>query len=269
MSAMIPSNFAEWKALRSSIRDPVSILMPSYNEAQAIETVVANFEDVVLHHLPAESEFVIEDSGSTDGTREILVELQKRWPNIRLSLKEKREGIPAALRSLIRQAKCPWIFLVDSDGQSLAAEFWKLTPLMATHDFILGRRTVRHDALHRRWGSSTFTQYCVRLFNLPVTDINAAFRLCRSDLMKRCAELYETLPNAFFAETTIWAHTLGARLGQTDVVFGPRLHGESHAFESGTQWRQYFEHFAAAGKLHKRIHAMRKAGEIQPYQRAS
>lgn len=248
---------------RPPVKEPVSVIMPVYNEGDMIETVVSNYAEVVIRHLPAGSEFVIQDGGSNDGTKEILQECEKRWPFLRVIYEGKKEGIPRALQALIRAAKCPWVFMVDSDGQSLATEFWQLAPHMEANDVILGLRTVRHDPLYRRYGSMAFSLYAGALFGLRVRDINAAFRLCRREVMMECADRYGHLSNAIYAESTIWCHALGYRICQVPVMFGPRLYGQSHAFPEGTQWTQFFRSFAEVTKLRGTINGLRKKGELK------
>ena len=54
------------------IPEPVSILAPVCNEAEGIESFVVELVEVVFRYLPKGSEILIEEGGSTDGTKEIL-----------------------------------------------------------------------------------------------------------------------------------------------------------------------------------------------------
>lgn len=249
------------KIMRRSLSEPVSIVMPVYNECEVIETVLATYVEVVFRHLPAGSEFILEDGGSTDGTTEILRELHHRWPFLKIIYKQKRQGIPSALKGLIHASTCPWVFLVDSDGQSLASEFWKLAPCMGQADFILGLRSVRHDPFYRRIGSRVFSTLAALLFRFELKDINAAFRLCRREKLLTCAEHYRWLSNAFFAETTIWGHVFRYRILEVEVMFGPRLYGKSHAFPEGTQVREFIRHCIELLKFHRATKQMRREKE--------
>ena len=69
----------------ASMGEPVSILLPVCNEVEGIESVIAELVEVVYWHLPAGSEFLIEEGGSVDGTKEILKDLKMRWPFLNIS----------------------------------------------------------------------------------------------------------------------------------------------------------------------------------------
>ena len=68
--------------------DTLYVVMPAYNEKDNIEEVVSSWYPVLEGKNPA-SRLVVADSGSTDGTHEILEEMQ-----------EEADGIAAAVASL-------------------------------------------------------------------------------------------------------------------------------------------------------------------------
>ncbi|MEO0213652.1 MAG: glycosyltransferase, partial [candidate division WOR-3 bacterium] len=53
----------------------LSIVIPVYNERNYIEKVIRNVKEVDLGY-NVEREIIVVDDGSTDGTREILKELE-------------------------------------------------------------------------------------------------------------------------------------------------------------------------------------------------
>ncbi|HQO58808.1 MAG TPA: glycosyltransferase, partial [Candidatus Omnitrophota bacterium] len=59
--------------------EPLTLIMPVYNEARIIEKVVRDFYAAVTHcGVPVT--FLIAEDGSDDGTKEILLQLQKEIP---------------------------------------------------------------------------------------------------------------------------------------------------------------------------------------------
>ncbi len=72
--------------------------MPVYNERATLRQVV----DRVLA-VPLEIELICVDDGSTDGSREILAQLQAEHPQIRILLQPKNMGKGAALHRGIKE----------------------------------------------------------------------------------------------------------------------------------------------------------------------
>jgi glycosyltransferase involved in cell wall biosynthesis len=97
-----------------SVYDPVvklSILMPVYNEATTLQSAV---ERVLGVTYPVETELVIVDDGSDDGTRE----LYSAWesdPRVRIHLKAANGGKGSAIREAARLASGDYIIICDAD----------------------------------------------------------------------------------------------------------------------------------------------------------
>jgi glycosyltransferase involved in cell wall biosynthesis len=65
----------------------LSVIIPVYNERNTLRTVV----DRVLS-VPLDMELICVDDGSSDGSREILSEMQGRHPNLRVLLQPRNLG---------------------------------------------------------------------------------------------------------------------------------------------------------------------------------
>jgi glycosyltransferase involved in cell wall biosynthesis len=168
-----------------ALREPVSILMPVSNEADVIEGVVEEWVRDVCRHLPEGSEFLFDEAASTDGTREILARLAKKYPYIKVESRDVKDGFANAARRLYARARCPWVFFTDSDGQYVAADFWKLAKYAGDgHDLIRGAKIGRKDPFFRRIASALFNKLVLFLFNVHYVDVNAAFFLIRRDALR-------------------------------------------------------------------------------------
>ena len=75
----------------------VSVVMPVYNEARTIRSIIDRVLAVDL-----EKEVIVVDDGSTDGTRGILGEI--REPRVKVHLQPANRGKGAALRAGFQQA---------------------------------------------------------------------------------------------------------------------------------------------------------------------
>ena len=76
----------------------LSVVMPVFNEQATLKQVV---ERVLA--VPLEIELICIDDGSTDGSREILAEVQARCPHIKVLLQPNNIGKGAALRRGVPQ----------------------------------------------------------------------------------------------------------------------------------------------------------------------
>jgi len=238
---------------RDVLKEPVSILLPVCDEVEGIESVLAELVEVVFRYLPEGSEFLIEESGSKDGTKELLRDLQKRWPFLDIRFQPKREGFGPAARALYARAKCPWVFFSDSDGQCVGSEFWRLAEYAAENDFVLGVKRVRYDPLVRRITSRVFNQIAKTLFAVPGEDINFGFRLARREAVNRCLPLCSDLPTLLNAEVSIYAHVLGYRIQPVRVHHRPRIFGLSRGLTPGSVPANSWKAFTGLLKIRRKI----------------
>ena len=115
----------------------VSYLVSSYNKAPYIESVIVS---ILKEWATTGGEIIVIDDGSTDDSMQILSKLQKRSPQIQV-VSQKNQGVFSTTWSLIGQASCEWIRLVDSDDPIIEGS--TLTLFRASKatgaDYIYGR----------------------------------------------------------------------------------------------------------------------------------
>jgi glycosyltransferase involved in cell wall biosynthesis len=88
----------------------LSIIIPIYNEAELLETVLAN----VRAAIPFDHELILVDDHSTDGTREIL-KLEEKKPDTVVVHHDKNQGKGAAIRTGLKYANGDIIIVQDAD----------------------------------------------------------------------------------------------------------------------------------------------------------
>jgi glycosyltransferase involved in cell wall biosynthesis len=93
----------------------LSVIMPVYNEEGAIVAAVDEVKQFVLAFVP-ESELVVVDDGSRDGTGPLLDAAASGDPRIRV-IHQPNGGHGAALLAGLKAAQGEYVFLIDSDRQ--------------------------------------------------------------------------------------------------------------------------------------------------------
>lgn len=90
----------------------ISIVIPTFNRRSFLESAVSS----VLNQTFQDWELIVVDDGSIDGTRHLTAS----WADSRIrTLHCSHRGVSAARNTGIRQARGPWIALLDSDDKWL------------------------------------------------------------------------------------------------------------------------------------------------------
>jgi dolichol-phosphate mannosyltransferase len=246
------------------IPERVSILAPVCNEAEGIESFVVELVEVVYRYLPAGSEILIQEGGSTDGTKEILRELNERLPFVQIEYSPTKEGFAAAARKLFKRAKNPIVFFVDSDGQCVIPEFWKLVSHIRDYDWVISRKNIRRDPLLRRVLSRTFNLIARNLFRFEYRDINYGFRVCRREHVLRSLDGARHMPTLLNAELLIRAHLANDRIKEISVHHRPRLYGVSNGIHPSTIAAETFKAFKGLWSLKRGAGRPTVAPRVEP-----
>lgn len=202
-------------------------MMPVCNEMDVIESVIDEWAEDVVRYLPEGSELVFDEAGSTDGTREILARMCEKYPFIRVIYNEKKDGFAAGARRLYREAKCPYVFFTDSDGQYVAADFWKLAKYIDRYDYIRGIKVGRKDTLFRRIASGIFNKIVIFLYNVNFNDINSAFHLIKRDIIVELLPQLTVMPVLISTELVLRAELANHEIKQVYVLHRMRKYGKS------------------------------------------
>jgi glycosyltransferase involved in cell wall biosynthesis len=140
-------------------------------------------------------------------------------------------GYGAALRSGISAASKQWILLTDADLQFDLTQLEDFLPFAEDHDLVLGRRVARMDPFGRRLAAALWNRLVDLVFGLPVRDVDCAFKLVRSELVK---DMPLSASGAMIStELIVRCLAQGARLKEINVRHRPRVAGH----QSGTSPR--------------------------------
>ncbi len=90
----------------------VSILIPCYNEEDTIEETIHYMDKIAYQN----KEIIAVNDGSRDRTGEILHELSKKYPNLRIIDCNENRGKATALKLACFAAKSEYLICIDSDA---------------------------------------------------------------------------------------------------------------------------------------------------------
>lgn len=164
----------------------LSVVMPVYNERNTLREVVVRVLSV-----PLEIELLCVDDGSTDGSPEILSELEKQYAQMRVFLQPHNMGKGAALRRGIQEATGDFVIIQDADLEYDPAEYSQvLEPLLqGKADVVFGSRFMGsgpHRVLYfwHSVGNSFLTLLSNCLTNINLTDMETCYKAFRREVIQ-------------------------------------------------------------------------------------
>jgi glycosyltransferase involved in cell wall biosynthesis len=164
----------------------LSVVMPVYNEQATLREVVERVLSVAI-----DIELICVDDGSKDRSREILAELEKQWPQIRVLLQPQNMGKGAALRRGIQEATGDYVIIQDADLEYDPKEYsLLLTPLESGQaDVVYGSRFLGggpHRVLYfwHSVGNWILTLLSNMLTNLNMTDMETCYKVFRREVIQ-------------------------------------------------------------------------------------
>jgi glycosyltransferase involved in cell wall biosynthesis len=184
----------------------ISVVIPVYNEAQAIGETVRS----IRNYLP-DAEILVVDDGSTDGSGAVAREAGAYvWSH------PYNIGNGAAVKTGLRLASGNKIVLMDGDGQHDPQDIPRLLELAETYDMVVGARDPGGHANRFRFTANQVYNLIARYATqFPVKDLTSGFRVVNRETV--IPYLY-LLPNSFSYPTTLTLAYL--RSGRT-VYYAP------------------------------------------------
>jgi glycosyltransferase involved in cell wall biosynthesis len=184
----------------------VSVVIPAYNEAEAIGDVVSALKTAGPWH-----EIIVVDDGSSDGTSARAAEAGAtvvRHPY--------NKGNGAAVKSGIRKASGEFVMILDGDGQHQAADARRIVARLGEYDLVIGARPAATQATQaRKAGNATLNWLASYLTGRTIPDLTSGFRAARRESLR---EFLHLLPNGFSTPTTT---TLAFIKAGYNVTFEP------------------------------------------------
>lgn len=175
-----------------------SILIPCYNEARLVNTVLERIVAAPLHY-PLVKELVLVDDGSSDGSGDIARQFGERHPEIlfRYFRFDRNQGKGAAISKALELCSGEIALVQDADLEYDPADYNSLLkPVMEGHaDVVYGSRFIGagpHRVLFffHTIGNKLFTFLSNVFTGLNLTDMETGYKLFVTEHL-RSLRLYE------------------------------------------------------------------------------
>ena len=164
--------------------DPLlSVVMPVFNERTTVEEIIRRVLAVDIR-----IELIVVDDCSTDGTSEILVELQRQL-GFTLLKQPKNQGKGAALRRGFVAVTGDLMIVQDADLEYSPEEYPQLIELICQGraDVVFGSRFLgRHRVFlfSHYLGNRILTLATNILYNTMLTDMETCYKVMRTDVLR-------------------------------------------------------------------------------------
>jgi glycosyltransferase involved in cell wall biosynthesis len=200
-----------------------SAVLPVYNERDNIREVYQEIQAVLTEQFD-EWEIVFVDDGSTDGSIEVLTELQNEDTHVRVIEFAANFGQSAALDAGLRYARGDLTVTLDADGQNDPADIPRLvTELEAnSYDCVVGWRRNRNDPLGKRLASAVASKLRRFLLSTELHDYGCTLKVFRREAAQSVTlngEMHRYIPPLLS-----WR---GFDVGEIEVNHRERQHGET------------------------------------------
>ena len=166
----------------------LSVIICCYNERETIEDVIVRTQNVDLGG-GWEKEILVVDNFSTDGTREILQQLEA--PGITVYFHERNLGKGRSIRTGFAHASGDYFFIQDADKEYnpqdqvfFCREAEKTRAAAIFGSRVLGG-TIRSKYLRTLVGNRVITWLANILFGGRLSDVATASKMVRADVVRR------------------------------------------------------------------------------------
>ncbi|MFT4709107.1 MAG: glycosyltransferase involved in cell wall biosynthesis [Planctomycetota bacterium] len=210
----------------------LSIVVPVFNEAESLPILHKQIQDAVVP-MGITWELILVDDYSTDDSLEIMLELRRNDPHLRIVRFPHNYGQTAGLAAGFDVSRGEVVVTMDGDLQNDPADIPAMMLKMAEgYDVVAGWRKSRQDGfVLRRLPSIMANRLIGFVTGVKIHDTGCTLKSFRRDVVKRLpiyAEQHRFLP--------VMSAGSGARVTELVVNHRPRIYGESK-YGIGRAWR--------------------------------
>jgi glycosyltransferase involved in cell wall biosynthesis len=179
-----------------------SVVIPMKNEEGNVLELIAEVESV-MQKMGKPWELICINDGSTDRTEELLKELEKTKPFLKIITFERNFGQSSAFDAGFKHSQGEFVITLDGDRQNDPADIPTLIHAMSEADLICGWRINRKDTWFKRIISILANKIRTRMCDDGVHDTGCSLKVYRKDCLtkiKMYQGMHRFLPALFKIE---------------------------------------------------------------------
>jgi len=206
----------------------LSIVTPTFEEAENIESLVEDVSTALDRVVPA-WELIVVDDDSRDGIASKCANLQRLGLPLKLIVRKDQRGLATAVLEGFRHVQAPVLVVMDADCSHRGRDVVKLyRAIQAGAEFAVGSRYLAGGSTDDRWTVYRFLNSKVAsLMALPlvrVSDPMSGFFALRRELLQRGGPLS---PVGYKIGLEILIKCYPLSLQEIPIHFRTRLRGKS------------------------------------------
>ncbi|MCG3150110.1 MAG: Undecaprenyl-phosphate 4-deoxy-4-formamido-L-arabinose transferase [Verrucomicrobiae bacterium] len=207
----------------------LTVFFPACNDGGTIGSQVLSALQL-LPQITTDYEVLIVNDGSRDHTADVLEELSRQYPAVRVVHHPQNRGYGAALRTGFAHARKEWVFYTDGDAQYDPHELVQLLGVWSPDvDLITGYKIRRRDPVYRIVLGWIYNRVTRHAFGLRVRDVDCDFRLIRRSVLDAVALESET--GTICVEMVKKFQDAGCAICEVPVQHYHRTYGKSQFFQ--------------------------------------
>ena len=200
----------------------LSVALPVFNEKENLPELYSKLKGV-LKKLKKSYEIIFVDDGSTDGSYNVMKEIQKKDNRVKIIKFGRNFGKSTALSAAFKKAGGDLIITMDADLQDDPEEIPKfLKKINQGFDLVVGWRFKRNDSITKRLPSKMFNLITSIITGINLHDFNCGYKVCRRKVAENI-NLYGEL-HRYIPVLAVWK---GYSVGEVKVKHRPRRFGKS------------------------------------------
>ncbi len=226
----------------------VSVVMPTLNEAGNITKMIDDVEAVFKEH-DLKGEIVVVDDHSEDRTADIAKNLNNKYGNVRVIVRNVRDGAGAAHLVGYQAAEGEIVIPIEADCSCDVSDIANLVKkidegydVVVASRYAKGGRNTKTTATLSRFANIVIS----KITRIPINEFTIAYRAFRKEVVDKL-NLVEKDGNALLVEFLFKAHRAGYKIGEIPTKYSAyRKYGTT----KNVIIRAGFNTFKALGRIY-------------------
>lgn len=215
----------------SSMREKISIVIPTYNEIGNIQKLIVHIEHV-LEKISPNYEIVIVDDNSPDGTGKFIDKISKKNEKIKVIIRNEKTGLGDAYKCGFKHANGDIIIEMDADFSHNPNDIPKFLKGLKYGDVVVGSRYIKNGGHFNRHKLRIIISRIANIlassvFRLHLSDCTSGFRAYKRKVVNTIIPYVNCQKYTFQVEMLEKAKLFNFSICEVPIKFRDRYNGKS------------------------------------------